>query len=146
MQLSINDIISIIPHSYPFLLVDKVIECDHGKKIKAIKNVTINEPFFTGHFPGNPIMPGVLIIESLAQTAAICVLTENSKKNSIVYLMSIERAKFRKSVIPGDTLILHANVRSIRLKACKFECIAYVKEEKVAEATILAMFQEKNDS
>uniref|UniRef100_A0A3B0JCU0 3-hydroxyacyl-[acyl-carrier-protein] dehydratase FabZ n=1 Tax=Wolbachia endosymbiont of Aleurodicus dispersus TaxID=1288877 RepID=A0A3B0JCU0_9RICK len=141
MQYNINDIIKILPHSYPFLLVDRVIECEPGKSIKAIKNVTFNEPFFIGHFPGHPIMPGVLIIESLAQASAICVFGKETIENKIVYFMSIENAKFRKPVTPGDTLILQANVKNARLSACKFECIAYVGEEKVAEATILAMLQ-----
>lgn len=141
MQLNISDIIKILPHSYPFLLVDRVIECDPGKSIKAIKNVTFNEPFFIGHFPGHPVMPGVLIIEALAQASAICVLsgeTQDTIENKVVYFMSIENAKFRKPVTPGDTLILQSNIKSARLSACKFECIAYVGEEKVAEATILA--------
>ncbi|MBR9983493.1 MAG: 3-hydroxyacyl-ACP dehydratase FabZ [Wolbachia endosymbiont of Homalodisca vitripennis] len=141
MQCNINDIIKILPHSYPFLLVDRVIECDPGMSIKAIKNVTFNESFFIGHFPGHPIMPGVLIIESLAQASAICVLGKETIENKIVYFMSIENAKFRKPVTPGDTLILQANVKNARLSACKFKCIAYVGEEKVAEATILAMLQ-----
>ncbi|MDN5248243.1 MAG: 3-hydroxyacyl-ACP dehydratase FabZ [Wolbachia endosymbiont of Tyrophagus putrescentiae] len=140
MQFNIREIIKVLPHSYPFLLVDRVLECDPGKSIKAMKNVTYNEPFFTGHFPGHPVMPGVLIIESLAQAAAVCVLS-NNKENSIAYLTSVENAKFRKQVIPGDTLVLQVSVKNARLKACKFECVAYVDEEKVAEATILAMFE-----
>ena len=144
MQLNIGDIIKILPHSYPFLLVDRVMDCDPGKSIKAIKNVTFNEPFFIGHFPGHPVMPGVLIIEALAQSAAVCMLSKESShfvENAVVYFMSIENAKFRKPVTPGDTLSLEVNVKNARLKACKFECIAYVAEEKVAEATILAMLQ-----
>ncbi len=144
MQFNISDIIKILPHSYPFLLVDKVIECNPGKSIKAIKNVTFNEPFFVGHFPGYPIMPGVLIIESLAQASAICVLSKGNQstmKNKVVYFMSIENAKFRKPVTPGDALILQATIKNARLNACKFECVAYVSEKKVAEAIILAMLQ-----
>ncbi|OEY86781.1 3-hydroxyacyl-[acyl-carrier-protein] dehydratase FabZ [Wolbachia pipientis] len=140
MQIGINDIIKILPHSYPFLLVDKVLDCDYGRRIRAIKNVTFNEPFFIGHFPNHPIMPGVLIIESLAQAAALC-MSGNVDKNVIPYLVSIESAKFRKPVVPGDTLLLQVNIQKARLKTCKFECIAYVNEEKVAEATILAMLQ-----
>ncbi|MCV3769507.1 MAG: 3-hydroxyacyl-ACP dehydratase FabZ, partial [Wolbachia pipientis] len=100
MQFDIGDIIKILPHSYPFLLVDRVIECDPGKNIKAIKNVTFNEPFFVGHFSHHPIMPGVLIVESLAQASAICILgsrrSQNMIKNTIIYFMSIKNAKFRK--------------------------------------------------
>lgn len=141
MELNISDIIRILPHSYPFLLVDRVTECDPGKSIKAIKNVTYNEPFFIGHFPGHPIMPGVLIIESLAQASAICILSQEEQdiKNKIVYFMSIENAKFRKPVTPGDTLVLESKIGHARLRTCKFECAAYVGEEKVAEAKILAM-------
>ncbi|WP_341817622.1 3-hydroxyacyl-ACP dehydratase FabZ [Wolbachia endosymbiont (group A) of Pherbina coryleti] len=143
MQFNISDIIKILPHSYPFLLVDRVIECDPGKSIKAIKNVTLNEPFFIGHFPGHPIMPGVLIIESLAQASAICVLGKETIENKVVYLRSIENAKFRKLVTPGDTLILQANIQSVCLGVHKFRCIASVSEEKVAEATISAVLQNK---
>ncbi len=143
MQFNISDIIKILPHSYPFLLVDRVIECDPGKSIKAIKNVTFNEPFFIGHFPGHPIMPGVLIIESLAQASAICVLGKETIENKVVYLRSIENAKFRKLVTPGDTLILQANIQSVCLGVHKFRCIASVGEEKVAEETISAVLQNK---
>ncbi|MBA8755371.1 3-hydroxyacyl-ACP dehydratase FabZ [Wolbachia endosymbiont of Drosophila bicornuta] len=143
MQFNISDIIKILPHSYPFLLVDRVIECDPGNSIKAIKNVTFNEPFFIGHFPGHPIMPGVLIIESLAQASAICVLGKETIENKVVYLRSIENAKFRKLVTPGDTLILQANIQSVCLGVHKFRCIASVSEEKVAEATISAVLQNK---
>ncbi|QKX03248.1 3-hydroxyacyl-ACP dehydratase FabZ [Wolbachia endosymbiont of Litomosoides sigmodontis] len=144
MQCNISDIIKILPHSYPFLLVDRVIECDPGKSIKAIKNVTFNEPFFIGHFPSYPIMPGALIVEALAQASAICILSRGNKsiaENKVVYLMSIKNAKFRKPVTPGDTLILQADFKNARLSVCKFECFAYVGKEKVAEATILAMLQ-----
>lgn len=143
MQFNISDIIKILPHSYPFLLVDRVIECDQGKSIKAIKNVTFNEPFFIGHFPGHPIMPGVLIIESLAQVSAICVLGKETMENKVVYLRSIENAKFITPVTPGDTLTLQANLQSVRLGLYKFECVAYVEEEKVAEAIVSAMLKNK---
>ncbi|BDG75938.1 MULTISPECIES: 3-hydroxyacyl-ACP dehydratase FabZ [Wolbachia] len=143
MQCNISDIIKILPHSYPFLLVDRVIECEPGESIKAIKNVTFNEQFFIGHFPGHPIMPGVLIIESLAQASAICVLGKETIENKVVYLRSIENAKFTKPVTPGDVLILQANIQSVRLGLHKFECVAYVKEEKVAEAIISAALKNK---
>ncbi|MDG7055931.1 MAG: 3-hydroxyacyl-ACP dehydratase FabZ [Wolbachia endosymbiont of Meromenopon meropis] len=146
MQFNINDIIKVLPQSYPFLLVDRVIEYNPDKNIKAIKNVTFNEPFFIGHFPDYPIMPGVLIIESLAQASAICILGKENRdtiKNKIVYFMSIESARFRKHVIPGDTLVLKSNVKNAHLNVRKFECIAYVDEKEVAEAKILAMLQNK---
>ncbi|MGL9725871.1 MAG: 3-hydroxyacyl-ACP dehydratase FabZ [Wolbachia sp.] len=143
MQFNISDIIKILPHSYPFLLVDRVIDCNPGKSIKAIKNVTFNELFFIGHFPDHPIMPGVLIIESLAQASAICVLSQETMENKVVYLRSIENAKFRKPVTPGDTLILQANIQGIRLNVRKFKCVAYIEEEKVAEAIISAVLTNK---
>ncbi|AHX06182.1 beta-hydroxyacyl-(acyl-carrier-protein) dehydratase FabZ [Ehrlichia chaffeensis str. Liberty] len=126
-----------IPHSYPFLLIDRVTACTPNESVTAIKNVTFNEPFFIGHFPGNPIMPGVLIVEAMAQACIIC--TMSSMQNYSVYLMSIELAKFRKPVIPGDTLILTVNVVHKRKNTCKFECHAHVEGTLVAEAQILAM-------
>ncbi len=140
MQIGINDIIKILPHSYPLLLVDRVLDCDYGKSIKAIKNITFNEPFFIGHFPNHPIMPGVLIVEAFAQAAALCMY-DQTKKDAIPYLVSIESAKFRKPVVPGDTLLLQVDVKNVRLKICKFECVACVSKERVAEATISAMLQ-----
>lgn len=151
MQLpfNINKIIELLPHSYPFLLIDRVIECEVNKSAKAIKNVTFNEYYFSGHFPGHPVMPGVLIIEAMAQTSAVCVLSGLSREdqsNKVVYFMSIENAKFRKPVIPGDTLTLHSQVINCRQSTCKFSCDAYVEDNLVAEATILAMIQDDKKS
>ncbi len=142
MQFNIKEIIEILPHSYPFLLIDRVIECEAHKNAKAIKNVTFNEHYFSGHFSGHPVMPGVLIIEAMAQTSAVCILSALNQKDKTVYLMSIENAKFRKPVTPGDTLILNSNVTNYRQNTCKFSCNAYVNDEKVAEAEILAMIQD----
>ncbi|UWI83249.1 3-hydroxyacyl-ACP dehydratase FabZ [Wolbachia endosymbiont of Howardula sp.] len=142
MKLNINEIIKIIPHTYPFLLVDKVIECKPTKSIIALKNVTFNEQFFIGHFPGYPIMPGVLIIEALAQASAICMMNNQNhitSKEQVLYFMSIEKAKFRTPVIPGDSLVLQSNIINARLGAYKFECVAYVNNKKVTEAKIIAM-------
>ncbi len=146
MQLpfNINEIIKLLPHSYPFLLIDRVIEYESCKSAKAIKNVTFNEYYFSGHFPDHPVMPGVLIIEAMAQTSAVCVLNQEDKK--VVYFMSIENAKFRKPVIPGDTLVLHSQVINHRQNTCKFSCGAYVEDDLVAEATILAMIQNDKKS
>ena len=102
--LEAKDILKILPHRYPFLLVDRVLEVEPGKRIVAIKNVTINEPFFPGHFPGNPIMPGVLIIEMMAQAGGVMLLTQEEHKGKLAYLARIEKARFRKPVLPGDSI------------------------------------------
>ena len=102
------DIQKILPHRYPFLLVDKILEMDEGKTITGIKNVTVNEPFFQGHFPGNPIMPGVLICEALAQVGAVLLLGMEENKGKLGVFTGINNFKFRKQVVPGDTLVLHA--------------------------------------
>ena len=112
MQLNIRDILKILPHSYPFLLVDRVINCVLGHNITALKNVTFNEPFFQGHFPSHPIMPGVLIIEAMAQVSAICVMSEFNLPGQSVYFMSLDKAKFRRPVTPGDSLIIKSEVLS----------------------------------
>jgi beta-hydroxyacyl-ACP dehydratase FabZ len=99
-----KEILHLLPHRYPFLLVDRVLEVEPGQRIVAVKNVTINEPFFTGHFPGEPIMPGVLIIEMMAQAGGLMLLTMEEHRGKLAYLAGIERARFRKPVLPGDTL------------------------------------------
>ena len=145
MQFNIQEIIKMIPHSYPFLLIDKVTACTPNESVIAIKNVTFNEPFFVGHFPGNPIMPGVLIVEAMAQACIICVISDTQKhnmQNYSVYFMSIELAKFRKPVIPGDTLIFEINVIHRRKNACRFQCYAHVEDTLVAETQILAMIKQ----
>lgn len=114
MELNINEIMEIIPHRYPFLLIDRVKECEPGQSATAIKNVTMNEPFFQGHFPGNPVMPGVLIIEALAQTGAVAILSHPDFKGKTAYFGAINNAKFRKMVIPGD--VLELNVEIIKRK------------------------------
>lgn len=144
MRLSHKQIMRVLPHSYPFLLVDRVLECNVGDCITAQKNVTYNEPFFMGHFPDNPVMPGVLIIEALAQASMLCVVgIENidkaQKTEDSVYFMSIDSAKFRKVVVPGDVIILKSRVLHRRGKSCRFECKALVEDELVSEAEILAM-------
>lgn len=140
-QINIEKIMSMIPHRYPFLLIDKVIDIVEGKSAIGIKNVTINENFFQGHFPDKPVMPGVLIIEAMAQTAAIVVVDALGKEGEgkLVYFMSIEEAKFRKPVGPGDVLQLRCVAQASRRNVWKFRCEGYVEEAKVAEATITAM-------
>jgi 3-hydroxyacyl-[acyl-carrier-protein] dehydratase len=112
--IDITEILEILPHRYPFLLVDKVVEFEKGKRIRAIKNVTINEPFFQGHFPGHPIMPGVLIVEAMAQVGGILAFKSADVKNKVVYFMGIDKARFRKPVLPGDVIELTLEVKKTR--------------------------------
>lgn len=140
-SLNIDGIMKLLPHRYPFLLVDEIIDIVPQKSATGIKNVTFNEPHFQGHFPQNPIMPGVLIVEALAQTAGALVchgLKENGKKKS-VYFMSIEGAKFRKTVVPGNQLHLHVTCLQSRANVWKFKGEAKVNGQIVAEATYTAM-------
>lgn len=138
-NLYIKDILEILPHRYPMLLVDKVERIEPGKNIVAYKNVTFNEEFFRGHFPGEPVMPGVLIIEALAQAGAISVLTLDEFKGKIPYFAGINKAKFRKKVIPGDTLRLEVEMIKLRGSAGIGKGIAMVDEKVVAEAEIMFM-------
>ncbi|MGC8774742.1 MAG: bifunctional UDP-3-O-[3-hydroxymyristoyl] N-acetylglucosamine deacetylase/3-hydroxyacyl-ACP dehydratase [Chlorobaculum sp.] len=140
----INAIMNILPHRYPFLLIDKIVEFKLDEKIVSIKNVTMNEPFFQGHFPGNPVMPGVLIIEAMAQTGGIMML--NGKENireSVVFFMGIDKARFRKPVLPGDTLVIEAVMTNMRRTVCQFDAKAYVRGELVCEASLMATVMEK---
>ena len=144
-MLDINEIMAILPHRYPFLMVDRVLEVEQGKRIVALKNVTMNEPFFQGHFPGNPIMPGVLILEAMAQTGGIMMLNGNDKiKESVVYFMGIDKARFRKPVLPGDTLVIEATMTNMRRSVCQFDAKAYVRGELVCEASLMASVVSKN--
>ena len=141
----INAILNILPHRYPFLLIDKIVEFKLDEKIVSIKNVTMNEPFFQGHFPGNPIMPGVLILEAMAQTGGIMMLNGNDKiKESVVYFMGIDKARFRKPVLPGDTLVIEATMTNMRRSVCQFDAKAYVRGELVCEASLMATVVSKN--
>ena len=141
----INAILNILPHRYPFLLIDKIVEFKLDEKIVSIKNVTMNEPFFQGHFPGNPIMPGVLILEAMAQTGGIMMLNGNDKiKESVVYFMGIDKARFRKPVLPGDTLVIEAIMTNMRRSVCQFDAKAYVRGELVCEASLMATVVSKN--
>jgi UDP-3-O-[3-hydroxymyristoyl] N-acetylglucosamine deacetylase / 3-hydroxyacyl-[acyl-carrier-protein] dehydratase len=140
----INAIQNILPHRYPFLLIDKIVEFKLDEKIVSIKNVTMNEPFFQGHFPGNPVMPGVLIIEAMAQTGGIMMLngTENIQE-MLVYFMGIDKARFRKPVLPGDTLVIEAVMTNKRRSVCQFDAKAYVRGELVCEASLMATVMPK---
>ena len=138
MLLDTNEIQKIIPHRYPFLLVDAIEEMEPGKRIVGIKNVSINEGYFQGHFPGQPIMPGVLIIESLAQTGGVLLLTEvPDRSNKMMYIVAIDNARFRRPVVPGDQLKLELTVVSCRGTFCKVEGRASVNGELAAEATMM---------
>ncbi len=143
--IGIEKIIKSLPHRYPILLVDKVVELEVGKKIVAIKNVTFNEPHFMGHFPDHPIMPGVLIIEALAQAGALMVTADPSfdAEGKLVYFMSIDGAKFRKPVIPGDVLELHVEAVQNRGAVWKLAATAFVDGQKVSEAQLSAMIVDK---
>ena len=139
--MDINEIMRHLPHRYPFLLVDRVLECESGKRIKAVKNVTINEPFFQGHFPGYPVMPGVLIIEALAQVSAILAYItrgERPDERSLLFFAGIDDARFKRPVFPGDQLVLEAVELNVVRSVYKFAAKASVGCELVAEAQLMA--------
>lgn len=142
----INKIQELIPHRYPFLFIDKAEILEPGVLGVGYKNVTCNEPYFVGHFPGNPVMPGVIIVEAMAQTSAVVVISkfDNPSEVSHVYFMSVEEAKFRKPVLPGDSLAIEAKMVRAHSKVWKFSCQAHVDGEKVAEAMLTAMIVKKS--
>jgi len=146
MNMTIDEIMQFLPHRYPFLLIDRVLEMEVGKSIKAIKNVSINEPFFPGHFPGSPVMPGVLILEAMAQAAALLSFkTENytPEEIGVVYFAGIDGARFKKPVLPGDQLILKIEiVRRVR-GIWKYTARAEVDGAQVAEAELMATLRDK---
>jgi UDP-3-O-[3-hydroxymyristoyl] N-acetylglucosamine deacetylase/3-hydroxyacyl-[acyl-carrier-protein] dehydratase len=134
----------IMPHRYPFLLVDKIVELEDRKRVVGIKNVTINEPFFAGHFPGHPIMPAVLIIEAMAQVGGLMLLnTVDNPDNYLVYFTRIDKARFRKPVLPGDQLRFELELVALKLRVCKMRGLAYVGDDLVAEAELLANIVER---
>ncbi|MDO6964080.1 3-hydroxyacyl-ACP dehydratase FabZ [Rhizobium alvei] len=143
-SVDILEIMRLLPHRYPFLLVDKIIEIDGDNSAIGIKNVTINEPHFTGHFPEKPIMPGVLLIEAMAQTAgAICARFMGGEEK-LVYFMTIDNARFRKPVVPGDRVEFHVTKQKQRGSIWKFHCDALVDGQLVAEADVGAMMTAKD--
>ncbi len=143
--LDIKRIMHAIPHRYPMLMIDKVVDVVPGHSAVGIKNVTVNENFFQGHFPDHPVMPGVLIIESMAQTAAVLVVESlgAGAAGKVVYFMTIENAKFRRPVVPGDTLRIHVTKNRHRGNVWKFRGVALVDGVSVAEATYAAMIMDK---
>jgi 3-hydroxyacyl-[acyl-carrier-protein] dehydratase len=136
-HMNIGQIMEYLPHRYPFLLIDRVIEFERGKRIVAIKNVTINEPFFMGHFPGHPIMPGVLVVEAMAQAGCILLLSQvEDREKKLVLFTGIESAKFRRQITPGDQLRLEVDVLSFRPRQGRMEGKAYVNGKLACEATL----------
>lgn len=146
-MIGIQEIMNTLPHRYPFLLVDKIVEMESGKRIVGIKNVTINEPFFQGHFPGQPIMPGVLILEAMAQVAGVMALKTvppDEVKNKVIFFMTIDKAKFRKPVVPGDQIRFELDVLKVRSSIMNFKGQAIVDGAVVAEAEMMAMIVDRD--
>ncbi len=142
--MDINRIMELLPHRYPFLLVERVLESDQGERLLAMKNVTMNEPFFQGHFPDHPIMPGVLIIEAMAQVGgAYASAIDSIGDDRVTYFASIDKARFRKPVLPGDVLRLELELLSKRRGIYQFSGKAYVGETLVAQANLKATFADK---
>ncbi len=139
-MMTIQEILKLLPHRYPMLLVDRVLEIEPGKRIKAIKNVTANEPHFTGHFPGAPIMPGVLILESMAQCGALMFLQELPDRESKLFLFGgVDKARFRRPVVPGDQLVIEVECIQRRSNSARVRGVAMVDGVVVAEAEILSV-------
>lgn len=144
-MIEIKEIMAILPHAYPFLLVDRIVEIEPGKRVVGIKNVTYNEPFFPGHFPGRPIMPGVLIIEAMAQTAGLLIFNSLPKEEhkKAVFFLGIDNVRFRKPVIPGDQLRMELEITRHRQSIWGFKGKALVDGNLVAEGDLMAMLGEE---
>ncbi len=141
---TVEDIMQVLPHRYPFLLVDRILEIEEGKRIVGLKNVTINEPFFQGHFPGHPIMPGVLIVEAMAQVGGMLLMrTIEDPGSKVVYFMSLDNIKFRRPVKPGDQIRFELEVLQLRGSICKMRGVGYVDGEVVAQADMAAMIRDR---
>ncbi len=143
MNYTIQDIMEMLPHRFPMLLIDRIIELEPDKRIKALKNVTINEPFFNGHFPDMPIMPGVLILEAMAQAGGILIYESKfQEKKGLIFHMAMDKVRFRQPVLPGDQLISEMTLMKLRKKAIKMKGTAHVGEKLAAEAEFLAYLGE----
>lgn len=145
-MLTINEVMDFLPHRYPFLMIDRILEFEADKRIVGLKNVTINEPFFQGHFPGHPIMPGVLLLEAMAQTGGVMALMSlpaEEVKKKVLYFMSIDKAKFRKPVTPGDQVRFELIMLRSRGTIKSFKAVATVDSAVVAEAEMMAMIVDK---
>lgn len=144
MELSTQEIMKLLPHRYPFLLVDKIIKFEIGERIVGLKNVTINEPCFLGHFPDHPIMPGVLILEAMAQVGGVyAILAKETNENQVPYFVGIDNAKFRKPVLPGDVLLLELELQKVKRGIYNFNGRATVDDKLVAEANLKATFADR---
>ena len=134
-KFDINDIIKILPHRYPFILIDRIEITEPGKRLNALKNMTINEPFFQGHFPGQPVMPGVLILEIMAQAGSFLMLSQvEDPLSTNMFFSAVEKTKFRKPIVPGDQLMVHMTLAKKKINLCKFHGVCKVDDEVVAEA------------
>ena len=144
MDMPIDEVLKHLPHRYPFLLVDRVLECTPGTSLVALKNVTINEPFFQGHYPGHPIMPGVLIVEAMAQVGGLLLIDAiEDPEDKVVYFMSLDRVKWRRPVRPGDQLIFELRLTHLRRSICKMRGEGFVDGRLVAEAELMARVMER---
>jgi beta-hydroxyacyl-ACP dehydratase FabZ len=142
--MDIRAILDLLPHRYPFVLVDRIIEIQGTEKIIGLKNVSFNEPFFQGHFPGHPVMPGVLIVEAMAQTGGLLLMERiPDRANKVVYFMSLDNVKFRRPVVPGDQLRMEVEMLQFRGKTCRLKGMAYVDGKLVTEAEMMASVVDK---
>jgi len=141
-----KEIQEILPHRYPFLLVDRILEMELGKRVVGIKNVTINEPFFPGHFPGHPIMPGVLLVEAMAQVGGVLLMRslDARAEKKVMYFTGIDRARFRRPVVPGDQIRFEVHMRQLRRQMCRMQCAAYVDGKLVAEAELSSVVVDRD--
>ncbi len=145
--IDISGIMNLIPHRYPILLVDRILEYERTKSIVGLKNVTINEQFFQGHFPGRPVMPGVLIVEAMAQTGGVLIMQEfDNVEDYVIFFMTVDKVKFRKPVVPGDQLRMQCEVTYFRRKICKIKGEAYVDGQLVASAEFSSMLIKRDES
>lgn len=144
----INEIQELLPHRYPFLMVDRILELEEGRRIVGVKNVTINEPFFTGHFPGHPIMPGVLILEAMAQVGGVLLMRtlEAKAENKLIYFTGIDKARFRRPVHPGDQIRFELEILQLRNRNCRMKGEALVEGRRVAEAELSSMVLDREEA